>query len=238
MWSIFAVIIIGVIAAAVMYGGNQAAPITDSTELTEDQQALLEVRPDDHVLGAATSTVTVVEYSDFQCPACRSFEPEVTKLLETYEGQVSVVYRHLPLRQIHPNADMAARASVAAANQGAFKAMHDLLFENQDSWSSERNPSATFESYAESLGLDMDQFSADLASEEVRDRVNRDYQDAVALLGANRLATPTIFVNGTRLSGNELGQIEMIVGDYLESPEQDSPTSTEAVEEEDTSMES
>lgn len=206
LWAIFLVVIVGVIVAAVLYGKKQESGLTPA-ELTEAQSDILQVREDDNLLGEATAPVVLIEYSDFQCPACANAYPIIKAALAEFEpNQVAFVYRHLPLRQLHPNADIAARAAQAAAQQGAFFAMHDLLFDNQEAWSSERNPRDTFVGYAESLELDIDQFANDLNADDVRMLVNEHYGQGETLL-SGRLATPTVFLNGTQLSGAQLGNL-------------------------------
>jgi protein-disulfide isomerase len=215
LWGIFLVVIVGVIVAAVLYGRQQGETQTPA-ELLATQSEILAIQPDDNLIGDSEAPVVIIEYSDFQCPACANAYPIIKQAIEQFDPMdVVFAYRHLPLRQIHPNADLAARAAEAAGIQGAFYPMHDLLFDNQADWSGERNPRDTFVGYAESLGLDVDQFANDLISEEVRSKVNRHYDEAETLLGA-RLATPTVYLNGQRLSGSELGNLEGEIATALE----------------------
>lgn len=152
----------------------------------------------DHVKGSRDARVTIVEYSDFQCPACAQYYPIVKALADEFDQQIAIVYRHFPLITIHPFADLAARSTEAAAAQGKFWEMHDMLFENQTEWTSS-SPRDTIRGYAESLGLDVVQFEADLESDAVKDKVRGD------LLSGQRArvnATPTFFVNGEKLETN------------------------------------
>ncbi len=151
----------------------------------------------DHVKGGEHATVTLVEYSDFQCPACKAFLPVVDEVLATYGDQVQFVYRHFPLYTIHPHAEAAAIASEAAAQQGKFWEMHDLLFDRQSDWESLANPQELFVAYAELLALDVEKFRADLSSDATRDRVRSDVNAGNA---ANISATPTFYLNGTALT--------------------------------------
>ena len=115
------------------------------------------VDPDrDHIRGPEESMVTLVEYGDFECPYCGMAEPVVRELLRDY-GEIRYVWRHLPLNDVHPNAQLAAEAAEAAARQGAFWEMHDLLLDHQDAL----HPRDLI-GYADSLGLDTDRFAADL----------------------------------------------------------------------------
>ncbi len=233
LWGIFLVIVIGVLVAAVMYGNSQEAPgQTDIAIADEQKNDILAVREDDNIKGSASAPVVIVEYSDFQCPACKNFAPVIESVLENNPEGVAFVYRHLPLRQIHPNADLAARASQAAANQGKFFEMHDLLFAEQENWSAERNPRNLFVEYADSLELDLDLFATDLNSPEIGNRVNSDYQDAELLLGGQRgLSTPTIFVNGEQIQGQSLSQLNAIVTALIEATESEASTTTSELNE-------
>lgn len=150
----------------------------------------------DHVKGATESAITLIEYSDFQCPACGSYFPIAKQLINEYGDRIRFVYRHFPLRQIHKNADSAAHAAEAASRQNKFWDMHDLLFEFQDEWANETNPTDLYINYAESLNLDIEQFTTDLENKDIKDRVNEDYLNALEL-GVN--STPTFFLNGKQL---------------------------------------
>ena len=152
----------------------------------------------DHVRGESSSpAVTLVEYSDFQCPACASFEPLLQDISTTYGSDVRLVYRHFPLYTLHPNAEAAAFASEAAALQGKFWEMHDLLFDRQDDWENLAAPTDMFAAYADLLGLNVEQFKSDLVSDVVRDRVKVDVNSGNA---ANISATPTLYLNGNVIS--------------------------------------
>lgn len=149
----------------------------------------------DWIKGNRSAKVVIVEYSDFQCPACASYVPLLTKLLEDFKDDISLVYRHFPLPN-HKNAKGAAYAAEAAGKQGKFWEMHNLIFEKQTEWSKEKNPDNLFENYARVLGLDTNKFSSDFKSEEIKNKVEESYQGAVIL----RLNyTPTFFLNGQKI---------------------------------------
>ena len=151
------------------------------------------VDPDrDHIRGPEESLVTMVEYGDFECPYCGMAEPAVRELLRDY-GEVRYVWRHLPLNDVHPNAQLAAEAAEAAGKQGAFWEMHDLLLDHQDAL----NPRALI-GYADSLGLDTDRFAADLRKHAGRAHVEEDLESADL---STVSGTPTFFVNGKRHYG-------------------------------------
>jgi len=154
---------------------------------------------DAHIKGNPDAQVSLVEFSDFQCPACayyRGFLDDIVKDLGDY---VSVEYRHFPLKQIHPNSVLSAQAAEAAALQGKFWEMHDIIFIKQSEWKdlSSNKAREKFIEYAESIGLDKDKFSADIDSETVKDKVREDEKQAFQL-GLN--STPSIFINGLKIN--------------------------------------
>lgn len=146
--------------------------------------------------GPENASVTVVEYADFQCPACRSYFPITQQLVDKYGDRVKFQFRHFPLVQIHQNAMIAHRAAEAAGRQGKFWEMHDLLYSRQTAWQDSKNATAIMEDYAAELGLNMDQFKADFASESVNDTIQADIKAGQAL-GAN--STPTFIINGKKI---------------------------------------
>jgi Na+/H+ antiporter NhaA len=153
----------------------------------------IEVDPErDHVRGPIEAPVTVVEYGDFECPYCGQAEPVVRELLGDF-GDVRYVWRHLPLNDVHPNAQVAGEAAEAAADQGAFWEMHDLLLAHQDALS----PSDLV-GYAEQLGLDAERFKNTLREHGAAARVAEDV-DSADLSGVS--GTPTFFINGRRHYG-------------------------------------
>lgn len=154
------------------------------------------IHPQDHIKGNASSTVVIMEYSDFQCPACRSYYPVVREVMAEFGDRVALVYRHFPLIGIHPNAELAARAAEAASRQGKFWEMHDLLFEKQNEWASVANVAPMFESYATLIGLSVEQFKTDFVSKEVKDFVRAQRAHAVK---AGLQGTPSFFINGKQI---------------------------------------
>lgn len=156
----------------------------------------MEIQESDHTLGNPDAVVKFIEYGDFQCPACAAQEPNVKRLMAENADWIQFAFRHLPLKQIHPNAVAGGRAAEAAHNQGKFWEMKDLLFSRQTEWATLPDPTSKFLEFSNSLGLDENQFIADYNSGEVRDRVESDYQTAVA---AGMNSTPTFFVNGEQI---------------------------------------
>ena len=149
-----------------------------------------------HTQGAGNKKVTLTEYGDFQCPACGQYYPILKEVKKFYGDDIKFEFKHFPLIQIHPNAFAAHRAAEAAGLQGKFFEMHDLLYENQQSWVSQSNPNSVFESFATQLGLDINKFKADSASEAVSNTINADIKAGQAL-GAN--STPTFLINGEKI---------------------------------------
>jgi Na+/H+ antiporter NhaA len=143
----------------------------------------------DHVRGPEEAPVTLVEYGDFECPYCGEAEPIVRELLRDF-GDLRYVWRHLPLNDVHPEAQLAAEAAEAAAEQGAFWEMHDLLLGHQDALLL-----ADLVGYAEQLGLDTERFESDLRRHSGAARIAEDV-DTADLSGVS--GTPSFFVNGRR----------------------------------------
>lgn len=151
------------------------------------------VHPDrDHIRGPSEAPVTLVEYADFECPYCGQAEPIVRELLADF-GDIRYVWRHLPLLDVHPHAQLAAEAAEAAAGQGAFWAMHDLLLDHQGALLA-----PDLVGYAEQLGLDVPRFITDLRNHAGASRVAQDV-DSADLSGVS--GTPTFFLNGRRHHG-------------------------------------
>ena len=127
---------------------------------------------DDISFGPADAPLTVIEYSDFQCPFCAQYAPMLASLRQTYGDRVRFVFRFYPLAN-HKYATIAAKAAYAASLQGKFWEMHDLLFQNQKEWSESADPRPFFDAYAESLGLDLDTFHADADAQSTTDFIKR-----------------------------------------------------------------
>ena len=159
----------------------------------ERPQLTVPVSERDHVLGPATAPVTLVEYGDYECPYCGAAHRSLEQVLGVMGNDLRFAFRHFPLSQIHPHAYQAAEAAEAAAAQGRFWEMHDLLFENQD-----RLGVRDLIGYADALDLDLEQFVTDLRGHAHTDRLQEDFLSGVRS-GVN--GTPTFFVNGLRHNG-------------------------------------
>jgi NhaA family Na+:H+ antiporter len=144
----------------------------------------------DHVAGPPDAPLELVMYGDFQCPYCTAAQSIVRRVRDRLDGRLRFVFRHLPLTEVHPDAQRAAEAAEAAAAQGSFWAMHDALYANGG-----RFGEPDLAALADRLGLDVERFRAELSSGGHAARVARDADPARA---AGLSATPSFFVNGER----------------------------------------
>src|SRR5918996_149271 len=166
-------------------GLTPAEPLTDLAVPVDPER--------DHVRGREDATVTLLEYGDYECPYCGRAEAAIRELLADFENDLRYVWRYLPLTDVHPHAQLAAEAAEAAAAQGAFWPMHDLLLAHQDALEL-----TDLVRYAEQLGLDVERFADDLRSHARARRIAEDLEGA-ELSGVS--GTPTFFVNGRRHYG-------------------------------------
>jgi protein-disulfide isomerase len=142
----------------------------------------------DHILGPADARVTLVEYGDFECPSCAQAFPAVKIVLDQFGRQVRFVFRHFPLREVHPHAELAAEAAEAAGAQGRFWPYHDLLFTHQH-----RLGEAHLRDHAQQAGLDMARFENEMRDHVYLQRVQEQMQVADQL---RVRATPSFYLNG------------------------------------------
>ena len=159
-------------------------PENQSVPAKGDQQSA-------HIRGNPDAPVTLEEFGDFQCPPCGQFAGFVEELLKEYDPRLRVVFRNFPLPN-HEHAREAALAAEAAGFQGKFWEMHDTLYREQETWSKAPNVRELFESYAGTIGLDLDQFKKDMDGDKARERVDSDHALADSL---GIKMTPTLFIN-------------------------------------------
>jgi protein-disulfide isomerase len=160
--------------------------------------------------GSEDAPVTIVKFEDYQCPFCKQVQPTVTELLSRYNGKIRLVHKDLPLDSIHPQARQAAEAARCADEEGKFWSYHELLYANSPNVSQEN-----LKSYAKEVGIDVKAFDRCLGSGKFKAVVQRDLIDG-AQLGVT--GTPTFFINGREISGNQpLRAFEAIVDEELES---------------------
>ena len=209
-WIVFAVI------AVVTLGGLVALSSKDKLDVSKVDINTVVTTGDyaDRVIGNAASKVVLVEYADFQCGGCAAVAPSLKAIAETYKDQIAFVYRYFPLTTIHPNALISASAAEAAGLQGKFWEMHDLLFQNQTSWErlKAEQRGTTFEDYATQLGLNIDQFRIDIASKKVAAKIIYD-RTIGGKAGVD--ATPTLFLNGTKVSESVVSDVSRNQGTLL-----------------------
>lgn len=181
------VIIIGGLFGVLYFSSNK-----DDQSSTTTNQAITSP----HIYGKADSEVKLVEYGDFQCPACKLYFPIVSQIKEEYKDKIAFEFRNFPLTSIHPNAFIGARGSEAAGLQGKFWEMHDLLYERQEAWSNDGNPTDILVAYAGELGLDTEKFRTDMNSTAVSDSISAQRS---AGTNDNISATPSFVINGEKL---------------------------------------
>jgi protein-disulfide isomerase len=158
--------------------------------------------PTNHVEGQGTTGVKLVEYGDYECPICGMYYPTVKQIQAEFNSQIYFQFRNLPLTSIHQNAMAGARAAEAASEQDKFWQMHDLLYENQNSWAQASDPTPYYTAYAKQLGLNITKFQQDEASDYVNNVINADL-NAFSQTGQQE-ATPTFFLDGKYISNSEL----------------------------------
>lgn len=200
-WIIFAAVAIGVLSWLVVISNGSKIDVknvdVNAIQSGNDQNGNIA----DHVYGKADSKVTLIEYADYQCPGCGSEHLKLKAILETYKDKIRFVFRNFPIPSLHANAKAAAGTAEAAGLQNKYWEMHDKIYENQSAWS---NLSATerttfFADYAKELGLDVNKFNTDIASQAISDKINYDKSlgDKAAVKG-----TPSFYLNGTSLNGD------------------------------------
>lgn len=199
--AIAAVVGVGIVALMMMVGSSQmsAAEIMDKVS-----------REDSRSVGSGD--VQVVEFGDYQCPACAQTNPAVEQIKEEYDDKITFVYRHFPLGG-HANAFPAAEAAEAAGVQGKFWEMHKMLFESQTQWAAMADPTDAFVSYAEHLELDVDKFKSELEERKHKPAVVAGQSDGYAV---GVTGTPTFFINGKRQSNFDYDTLKKAIDAELE----------------------
>ena len=175
----------------------------------------VEVAPNDHVFGDPETPVSIVVYADFQCPACATESQLMARIWPRIENRAHMIFRHYPLTAANPHAWTAALYAEAAGRQDRFWEMHDFLFVNQPIWSFLPDVESEFDSYAETLELDLEQLQADLENETVIDKVRDDQRGGNA---AGVRSTPVMFINGRRVAQLTASRImELVDEQYREA---------------------
>lgn len=215
-WIIFVVIVVGLLTALVI-ASRSANPPVDVSHV--NQNTILSATAAsgniaDNVYGDTSSKVILVEYGDFQCPACGSAHPNIRKITEQYKGQIAFVFRNFPLTTIHPNARAGSAAAQAAGLQGKYWEMNDYLYEHQNGWVDLTGSTVTsvFVDYAKSLGLDTAKFKADIALASINQKISFD-QALGNKIGIN--STPTFYLNGVQITSDVITDVQQNNGDKL-----------------------
>lgn len=178
------VLTIVLVLGAVFFLSKPGKPVTIDTSRL--------IRDDSLKMSTDSAKLTIVEFGDYQCPACGIAHPGIKRALSDFPGRVNFVFRHFPLAQ-HKNAQTAAAAVEAANLQGKVWEMHDKLFISQPEWENESNVIEIFKKYAQELGMDVEKFVSDMKNDPIRQKITNDMSDGNAL-GVN--STPTLFFNG------------------------------------------
>jgi protein-disulfide isomerase len=199
---IIAVVVFLVIVGAVIFGITQPAPTAPSAPVDNS----LLVREGSHMTASKTAKVQIVEFGDYQCPACAAAFPITQKFLADYKNNpdVNFIFRNFPLA-MHQNAQISAEAAEAAAAQGKFWEMHDMLYEKQGEWGEAPNPIDFFVTYAQNIGLDVAKFKTDIQNNQYSQIISADQKDGEKL-GIN--GTPTFYINGVEFHGGSVPTYE------------------------------
>ena len=179
-------------------GNSSPAPATNAALPRTSTSPMPGAAPA-RIRGDASAPVTLEEFGDFECPPCAALHPELKKIEAEFGPQLKVIFRHFPLAQMHKNAVAAARAAEAAGRQNRFWEMHDMLYENQNVWKNDADTRVRFAGYAAALGLNVQQFQADMDAPAVMERVIADQMRGRSL-GVE--GTPTLFLNGRELDAS------------------------------------
>jgi protein-disulfide isomerase len=170
-----------------------------------------DVSLDDHIRNGAQAKVVLVEYGDFQCPACGAYEPLVQQLLSKHVSYVQFVFRHFPLTQIHKNALLAAKYAEASGIQGKFWEMHDVLYARQKEWSDSLNAKDLFNGYGKELGLNVTKLETDSDGASIEAKIKANFEEGVKI---GIQGTPTFYVNGVKIDNPEsIEAFEKIISD-------------------------
>lgn len=197
--------ILGIIALLWGLSHISTSPNHAETPVADLSQA---AEAHDHKKGPDTADYVIIEYSDFQCPACAVQAPALDRLQNQFPDAVQIVYRHYPLTAIHKHAMLAAQATEAAAFQGKFWDMHDVLFNTQKQWSNIDDPVDYFTKLAKSIGLDTEKFSQDITSSVAKDRVKKHIKEAENM---KLRGTPSFFLNGKEIRFNTYEELSSLV---------------------------
>lgn len=202
-WALIVIIVLVLVGVFAFTGNKSNNSGGSSSQLTN------------HVEGQGKDNVTLVEYGDYECPFCGEYYPTVKQVEQEFDQQIHFQFRNFPLTSVHPNAFAGARAAEAASLQGKFWQMHDMLYENQDptgksGWVVSSDPLGQyFVSFAQQLGLNVNQFKTDFASDKVNNLINADMAEGNKL---GITGTPTFYLDNKQVQvGNTVADFEKIL---------------------------
>lgn len=185
-----------IVVIAVFTVGNKPSKSQEQEVLSESQVKML-IRKDAHMIGSSKADVNVVEFGDFQCPACGIAYQVVSQIKKEYNGKINFVFREYPIMS-HKYGYLSALAAEAAGGQGKFWEMYDKLYSNQKEWSDKNDVLEIFVTYAKGIGIDSDKFKKDVENKTYDSRIQTDIADGNQL-GVS--STPTFFINGKAYAG-------------------------------------
>jgi len=207
-WIIFSVVVVLVLGGLVAWTRVANPPIDLSGVNNNSVIAASEQNGNiaDHTEGSESNEILFIEYGDYQCPSCGGAYPNLNKLMEEYNEDITFIFRNFPLTTIHPNARAAAAVAEAAGLQGKFWEMHNKLYESQNDWNNldASQRTTVFSGYAKELGLNMDKYNTDVAGKPVNQKISFDLALGKSV---DTSATPTFFLNGEKLSDSVSGDI-------------------------------
>lgn len=201
-WIIFAAICVVVLGGLVFLSRGNQVDVSKVEDLKIVAASEQNGNIADHTFGTTAGKAVLIEYGDFQCPACGSAFPILKSLTEEFKEDLTFIFRNNPLTSLHPNARAASAAAEAAGLQGKYWEMHDILYQQQDTWGNAAIDKrlSYFEGYAKQIGVkDMDKFKTDMSSERVGDKINFDLAlgKKVGVSG-----TPTILLDGKKIESD------------------------------------
>lgn len=196
---IISAIIAGFVFLGVKFGKNNGSGIPALPIST--------IGVSDWTKGNKDSKIILIEYSDFQCPACASYHPIINQAIDNSKDKIIFVYRHFPLSQ-HKNAELAAISTEAAGQQEKFWEMHNAIFSNQNEWAESNDAKKLFIKYAGDIGLNIEQFKLDIELKELKDKVRNDLRSGISA-GVN--STPTFFLNAKKINPTSYENFKNII---------------------------
>jgi protein-disulfide isomerase len=192
---------------------TSGTPISSSILVPNGANITGGIENGNYLPASSSAKLTLVEFGDYECPACGEYNPLVKQLLTEFAGKINYIFRNYPLNQ-HTNALISSQAAEAAGLQDKFWQMHDRLYESVSDWSTASDAKSIFVGYAQALGLDVNKFKTDIDSTAVKDKIQNDVNDGNSI---NLSETPTFYLNGVKigsLTGN-YADFKKIISDQL-----------------------